>query len=197
MLIENIQRKSLTPLQEARGFDMMRRLGAKRAEVVRRTGLPESYVDARLSLLSLDPKVAKLFDQQELPMSAVKTLAALEKPSEQERFALMAVSKLLTQKQLEAAVRRHLRREKGPRRRVQKRMVDEDELFTRREALQALKRLGMVSFGTLGSAFNDVCEDLCQEGNNPELCQACPVPRFILSVIRRVDAQREDAERGR
>jgi hypothetical protein len=125
-------------------------------------------------------------------MSAVKALAILEEPKEQERFALMATSKLLTVPQLEAQIRRFVKREKGPRRKLKKRMLTEDEVFTRSEALEALKRLGQVSFGTLGAAFNDVCEDTCQEGTNTELCQACPVPRFIASVLRRVDAQNED-----
>jgi ParB family chromosome partitioning protein len=192
MLIENIQRRDLTPMQEARGFDMLQRLGAKRADLLRRTGLPPSYIDARLALLRLDPKVQRLFEAGELSPSAAKALAALERPEEQERFALMAVSKLLNVQQLDRAVRRHLNREPGPRRKLKKKMVGEEEMFTRTEALESLKRIGAVSFGTLGAAFNDVCEDTCQEGAGRELCQACPVPRFIVSVLRRVDAQNED-----
>ena len=195
MLIENIQRRDLTPMQEARGFDMMQRLGAKKADIMRRTGLPSSYVDARLSLLRLDPKVQKLFEAGELSPSAAKVLASLEKPEEQERFALMAVSKLLNVTQLDAAVRRHLNREPAPRKKLKKRMVAEDEVFTRTEAQEALKRLGSVSYGHLHSAFNDVCEDTCQEGRDRELCQACPVPRFIMSVLRRADAHAADKNR--
>lgn len=196
MMIENMQRQALSPMQEARGFDMMRRLGRNKIAIVRATGCPTSLVDARLALLTLDPKVQRLFEQGELPPSAAKALAALEQPKEQERFALLAVSKLLNVTQIESAVRRHLKREPRPRRKLKKRMLGEDEVFTRTEAREALQRLGSVSFGDLHSAFNDVCEDICPEGTNRELCQACPVPRFIMSVLRRVDAQNEDKAKG-
>lgn len=192
MLIENIQRKALTPMQEARGLDMMRRLGATNAELVRRTGMPPSFIDSRLALLKLDPKVQKLFEEGELSPSAARALASLENPEEQARFAHFAVSKLLNVTQIEAAVRRHLKREKGPRRKLKKRMIKPDEIFTRTEAIAALKRMGAVNFGHLATAFNDVCEDICMEGKNPELCHACPVPRFIASVLRRHDATKED-----
>lgn len=54
MLSENIQRSSLTVIEEAKGFQMMFDLGASMKEVVSKTGLSESTVRKRTKLLELD-----------------------------------------------------------------------------------------------------------------------------------------------
>lgn len=54
MLSENIQRSSLTVIEEAKGFQMMFDLGASMKEVVSKTGLSESTIRKRTKLLELD-----------------------------------------------------------------------------------------------------------------------------------------------
>lgn len=59
MLAENIQRNSLTPYEQAQGFQMYMNLGADISEIVEKTGFSESTVRHRLKLAELDQDVLK------------------------------------------------------------------------------------------------------------------------------------------
>lgn len=56
MLIENLQREGLTPLDEARGFAQLRTANWTQAEIADRVGCNQSHVSKRLSLLTLPAK---------------------------------------------------------------------------------------------------------------------------------------------
>lgn len=59
MLAENIQRNSLTPYEQAQGFQTYMDLGADISEIVEKTGFSESTVRHRLKLAELDQDVLK------------------------------------------------------------------------------------------------------------------------------------------
>ncbi|OCN03571.1 hypothetical protein A4S06_05265 [Erysipelotrichaceae bacterium MTC7] len=54
MLLENMQRKDLTPYEEARGFQMCLDLGIEEDELKQRTGLSKKKIRHRLKMLELD-----------------------------------------------------------------------------------------------------------------------------------------------
>jgi len=56
MLLENIQRQDLTPLEEAEGFQMMLDLGETVASISEQTGFSESTIRHRVKLSELDKK---------------------------------------------------------------------------------------------------------------------------------------------
>jgi len=60
-------------------------------------------------------------------------------------------------------------------------------MFTRSEAVALLSsQEGTVSFAMIASAFNDVCDGICDEGPTGKLmCQSCPAPRMVASILRR------------
>lgn len=53
MLIENLQRRDLNPIEEARGFQRLVDLGCNQAEIAEHTGISASVVSRRLKLLTL------------------------------------------------------------------------------------------------------------------------------------------------
>lgn len=53
MLVENMQRSALTPLDEARAFRRLLDQGYKQARIVERTGVSQGHVSKRLALLKL------------------------------------------------------------------------------------------------------------------------------------------------
>lgn len=59
MLMENMQRSDLTPLEEAKGFQMMLNLGASIADICNKTGLSETKIRHRIKLNELDESVLK------------------------------------------------------------------------------------------------------------------------------------------
>ena len=63
MLVENLQRQALSPLQEARAYRRLLEDGLSQADVARRVGLPAATVQQRLQILALVPEVQALYTQ--------------------------------------------------------------------------------------------------------------------------------------
>ena len=57
MLVENLQRQDLSPVEEARGYRRILDEGHTGAQLARRIGVPTARINARLLLLKLDEQV--------------------------------------------------------------------------------------------------------------------------------------------
>lgn len=191
MLIENIQRKDLTPIQEARAFQRMVVGGRTVIEIVERVGLSQNYIDTRLNILRLEKSVQHLFEMNLLQVGAASILALTSDPGRQKHYATIAVQQHLPLGKLEALVRdAEIKPKKAPGRvsgkHKRRRVLGEYEVFTRSEAIKELTREGSVSFEAIADAFNDICDGVCvEEDGNREMCEACPAPRLIASLLRR------------
>jgi ParB family chromosome partitioning protein len=111
MLVENLQRCELTPLQEGRGFQALIREGLSRNEIMRRLSLPSRRVQQGLALLTLDPVVARSFDCGDLPQSLIPEFALLPDAAEQRRYATLALQRRLKTAELVAYMRQQRRAE--------------------------------------------------------------------------------------
>src|SRR5712692_1607549 len=68
MLVENLQRSSLSRLEEAHAFEQLMRLGHKQGDIARRVGKSQSYVCRRLLLLSLPVEIRARVERGDLPV---------------------------------------------------------------------------------------------------------------------------------
>jgi ParB family transcriptional regulator, chromosome partitioning protein len=195
MIVENVQREDLTPMQEARAYQRLLADGGTKAEVARRLGLPLQRITSRLVLLDLDQGVQRVFDRQELPLGLAKSLSTITEPKEQRRVAALALQRRLNLDQLDDFIRSIHRREPEPRQPRQARarrasaekpavMPSPQEDLTRSEAVRLLSGTGEVSFSVLLASLEGVC-DGCDEEHFPEICRACPLPHYIASIVRR------------
>jgi ParB family transcriptional regulator, chromosome partitioning protein len=195
MLIENIQRKNLTPIQEARGFQRMLVAGRSVIEIVERLGLSSGYINARIDILRLEKSVQHLFEMNLLQVGAASILALSADSGKQKHYATIAIQQHLPLAKLEALIRgAEMKPKKAPGRakgkQKRKRVLREYEVFTRSEAIQELSREGSVPFAVIADAFNDICDGVCvEEDGNKEICEACPGPRLIASLLRRTGVE--------
>jgi ParB family transcriptional regulator, chromosome partitioning protein len=192
MLVENIQRQDLTAIQEARAFQQLMTTGLRASvnHLVQRVGVSESYILQRLAILKLHKAVQSMFEMQLLPVGAAPILALIEDPGRQKSIAIKAVQGQIPLKKLEVLVRDVADKPKKKPRPTgthnRKKILGEYEVFTRSEAIHELARDGNVSYSVIADAFNDICDGVCvEEDGNTVMCEACPVPRFIASLLRR------------
>lgn len=84
MCIENLQRKDLTPLEEAESFKMyLDRHGRESlGELSERTGINPRYIRRRLMVMDLPKKVLKAWDRGDLKYGHLEQLARLKDPKE-------------------------------------------------------------------------------------------------------------------
>lgn len=205
MLIVNIQRAALTKVQEAHAFARKRSEGRTVQDIVRATGLTPSYVGNRLALCDLDPSVQRLFDADQLAISAAPLMAQIKDAELQRKIAGVAIHRRLSKAGLEIYIEERINgrvpakgRRRSEKETPRRHSVGETEVFVRSEALEALNVRGATAtFDEMREAFDDVCMDVCPEGGgNRKICEACPVPRFITSVLRRVKSRELRAGAG-
>lgn len=75
MLVENLQRVDLTPIEEARGYQDMLDLGVKVRQIVKQTGRSERTVTGRLKLLKAPEEAQEKLHQGQTSIEDVAQLA--------------------------------------------------------------------------------------------------------------------------
>ena len=99
-LIENLQREDLNAVEEARGYDRLKReFGLTQDEVAITTGKARSTIANSLRLLSLPAKVLDMLSTGQIEKGHAKLLASME-PTEAENAANNIIKNKLTVKDL-------------------------------------------------------------------------------------------------
>ncbi len=78
MLIENLQRRDLNPIEEARGFARLVDLGCNQAEIAEHTGISPSVVSRRLKLLQLPDTAHDQIAAGDLSLELAEAYARLD-----------------------------------------------------------------------------------------------------------------------
>ena len=196
MLVENLQREDLSPIEEAKAYRRTLSGGVKRAELSRRIGVPVQRVDRRLELLGLVEEVQRLFHRRELPVALARPLLSIEEPRAQRRMASIAMRRVMTAEQLDKVIRKRSGEERakpGAYNRPAQTSAPPPPAaarrpLTRSEAGAMLDVGGVASFAAVRRALDATC-DACDERNYPEICRACPLPQLVPNLLREVERE--------
>ena len=104
-LIENLQREDLNPVEEARGYDRLKReFELTQDEIAKATGKARSTIANSMRILSLSPKILDMISQGALEKGHAKILSGLE-TTKAEQLAEAISQKKLTVRQAEALLK--------------------------------------------------------------------------------------------
>jgi len=78
MIVENLQREDLTPLEEATGFKRLAEMGLSQRTIAAQVGRSQGHVAKRLSLLALPEAVQKKVDSGGITLPDAQELAKLK-----------------------------------------------------------------------------------------------------------------------
>lgn len=97
-LVENIQRESLSALEEAESFKMyvLDKGWGSISDLSFKIGKSPSYITKRISLLDLPPDVKQSIEKAELKPSSAEELLAIKDPERQSQLAEMILKRRLT-----------------------------------------------------------------------------------------------------
>ncbi len=110
MLVENIQREDLNPVEEALAYRrLIEEFHLTQEEVASRVGKSRSFIANSLRLLQLPEGVRSLLGQGKLSVGHGKVLLGIPDPAGQEMLAREIVEKGLTVREAEKAVQRLLK----------------------------------------------------------------------------------------
>jgi ParB family chromosome partitioning protein len=109
-LVENIQRQSLTPFEDAWAFlKLIKDYGMSIQEIAKKVGCHQSMIQRRIKLLSVPPELQDMIAKGQLPLSHVNPIASVVSKDEQRRLA-----KEVTQHRLSAReLMTHIQAERG------------------------------------------------------------------------------------
>lgn len=103
-LVENLQRRDLTPLEEARAYENLRvAFGLSQAQIAERVGFDRSSVANALRLLKLPAEIQELIEEGRLSASHARTLLAFADGEERMRWARRAADGNASVRELERA----------------------------------------------------------------------------------------------
>jgi ParB family transcriptional regulator, chromosome partitioning protein len=103
-LVENLQRRDLTPLEEARAFELLRtKSGLSQAQIADRVGIDRSTVANALRLLKLSPEIQAMVEEGRLSAGHARALLSFTKAEERQRWAERAAATGLSVRELESA----------------------------------------------------------------------------------------------
>ena len=103
-LVENLQRRDLTPLEESRAFEQLRAgLGLSQQEIADRVGMDRSTVANSLRLLRLPPEVQEMVERGELSAGHGRALLAFTDDAQRCEWARRTIATGLSVRALERA----------------------------------------------------------------------------------------------
>ena len=104
-LIENLQREDLNPVEEARGYDRLKReFELTQDEIAKATGKARSTIANSMRILTLSQKILDMISQGALEKGHAKILSGLE-ATKAEQLAEIISRKKLTVRQTEAILK--------------------------------------------------------------------------------------------
>ncbi len=105
-LIENVQRKDLTPLERAEAFlTLYEQFSLSHQDIAERVGLQRATVSNHLRLLELDPRAREALAGGEIDMGHARALLGVTDPAARSRLLERTVSEGWSVRALERAIR--------------------------------------------------------------------------------------------
>jgi ParB family chromosome partitioning protein len=182
MLVENLQRENLSPIEEARGFDRLADQGLTQAEIARRLGLKPERVAVRLKLLKLPEELQQCVHRGALHPAAAEELLRIGNPDVQKRLGLIAMRGRWSADRIRSAVDRDLQKigARPPKPKPTWKESTSGECGRARDKTLAWLHdaRGSVSFSQIAAAAERSC-DVCGMAESVGVCQDCPMLELL------------------
>lgn len=104
-LVENLQRRNIDPMEEARALRSLLGLGYSQEELARRLSKSAAHISERLRLTTLPEPIQVLVLEGRLSSSAARNVARIPDPARQQTVAVELADGRYTMRQVEALMR--------------------------------------------------------------------------------------------
>ena len=105
-LIENVQRKDLSAIEEAKSYkNMLERSNITQEELAKKMGLSQSTIANKLRLLNLSEEVQNALSQEKISERHARALLAITDKDEQVKWLNRIINERLTVRQLDLAIK--------------------------------------------------------------------------------------------
>ena len=114
-IVENIQRKSLNPIEEAKSYRALLNEGFMNINTIaQKMGLPSIVIESKLNLLNLDIDIQEALLNDEISERHARSLLKIVNPEMQKKYLNQIMDERLTVKQLEDLIKNYLSTKSSP-----------------------------------------------------------------------------------
>lgn len=178
-LIENLQRKDLNSIEEAKGFKKLKeQFGWSQSNIARETGKTRDYIAQRLRLLTFPSGLQDLVSHDTITPTHAEALAILaDEPNLLENSITKVISQKLTTKQTEQLVQ-DIKRKLPLKKRIMEYLMSEQFILDFHYIMNTINARDGPTFCPLSNCNGDmIYEELPKEGRKyPDqriVCQNC------------------------
>lgn len=105
-IVENVQRRNLTPVEEARSYKNLLDKGyLTQSELAKKMGISQSAIANKLRLLNLDEEVQQALLNNQISERHARSLLVLSNPEDQKKWLQKITAERLTVRQLDDALK--------------------------------------------------------------------------------------------
>ncbi|MDE5540098.1 MAG: ParB/RepB/Spo0J family partition protein [Bacilli bacterium] len=106
-IVENVQRRDLTPIEEARSYKSLLDKGyLTQAELAKKMGISQSAIANKLRLLNLDPKVQEALLNNQISERHARSLLVLPSREDQQEWLNKIITERMTVRELDEALKK-------------------------------------------------------------------------------------------
>lgn len=104
-IVENIQRRDLTPIEEARSYKKMLDKGYSQVELAKKMGISQSAIANKIRLLNLDEEVQQALLNNKISERHARSLLVLKDAESQKKWLNKIINERLTVRDLDALIK--------------------------------------------------------------------------------------------
>lgn len=191
MLNENLQRKDLTLLAQARCYKKLTDEGKSISDIKRKTGISKTRINSLLVVIDLEPELQQLFERERLHLNAAPLIAKLPDPKSRLYFARAAAKHQWALTTIERKVDHWnpvdpatVEKKTKPHSEPRGTLVNPDHTrLTKSEALALFDDADSFSLADLKRGILGSCCDNCDEQRFPDICEACPTTQILATLL--------------
>ena len=113
-IVENIQRRDLSPIEEARSYKNILDKGYTQSELAKKLGVSQSAIANKLRLLNLDETVQEALMNNQISERHARSLLILSEPNEQRMWLEKIIRERMTVRELDDALKKALAKQREP-----------------------------------------------------------------------------------